>query len=189
MHNFIPKIYYFINEFNKDSIIKLDKKIAIIYRNYKKIINYDDMLVIKNFCKKNGRKLYLSNNIDLAIKLKLDGAYIPSFNNKIINNKKIKKNFIYLGSAHNIKQIRLKEKQGVDLIFLSPLFSTKDKKNILGLNKFNILAAHTRKKVIALGGINRNNIRSLNLIKSYGFASISAIKNNYTSIKSLINKY
>ena len=143
------------------------------------------MLVIKNFCKKNGRKLYLSNNVDLAIKLKLDGVYIPSFNNKRVNKKKINKNFLYLGSAHNIKQIQLKEIQGIDIIFLSPIFSTKNKKNILGLNRFNILAKHTKKKVIALGGINENNINKLSLIKSYGFASISLIKNNYNSIKSL----
>ena len=33
---------------------------------------------IKNYCKKKGYKFYLSNNIKLAIKLRLDGAYIPS---------------------------------------------------------------------------------------------------------------
>ena len=101
----------------------------------------------------------------------------------------IKNNFILLGSAHNIKQIRFKEKQGVDVIFISPLFRTKDKKNILGINKFNYLVNQTEKKVIALGGINANNIKKLNLTKSHGFASISSIKDNYNSMKPLINKY
>ena len=38
------------------------------------------ILTLKNYCKKKSLKFYLSNNIKLAIKLRLDGAYIPSFN-------------------------------------------------------------------------------------------------------------
>ena len=189
MHNYLPKIFYFINEFDEDYIRNLDKKIAIIYRNYKKKINYSEILKIKNFCKNNRRKFYLSNNITLSISLKLDGVYLPSFNKQIIDRKKLNKNFIILGSAHNVKQLRIKEKQNTDLIFLSPLFDMENKKNILGIYKFNILANQTKKKVIALGGINENNIKKLNLIKPHGFASISLIKNNYNSIKSIVNKF
>ena len=189
MHNLFPKIYYFINEFNENHIRKLDKKIAIIYRNYTKRNICNDVLNASNFCKRNRRKFYVSNNIQLALNLNLDGVYLPSFNKQIINKEMIKNNFILLGSAHNIKQIRFKEKQGVDVIFISPLFRTKDKKNILGINKFNYLVNQTEKKVIALGGINANNIKKLNLTKSHGFASISSIKDNYNSMKPLISKY
>ena len=90
MHNFLPKIFYFINSFDEDCIRKLDKKIAIIYRNYKKKDIYADLLKIKNFCKKDSRKFYLSNNFNLAIKLKLDCFYIPSFNKIMINKEKDK---------------------------------------------------------------------------------------------------
>ncbi|MDB2515272.1 thiamine phosphate synthase [Candidatus Pelagibacter bacterium] len=188
MHFALPKIFYFINEYDKNYIRKLDKKIAIIYRNYKKKDISTDILKIKSCCKRDDRKFYLSNNIDLAIKLKLDGAYIPSFNQKHIK-KKIKNDFLLLGSAHNIKQIKIKEKQNVELIFLSPIFSTKNKNKKLGINKFNLLANHTKKKVIALGGINANNINKLNLTNSYGFASISLIRDNYNLVKSIIKKF
>ena len=52
----------------------------------------------------------------------LDGVYIPSFNNdlKHLNYPK-KKNFLVLGSAHNIKEIRIKEMQKVDSIFFSSI--------------------------------------------------------------------
>ena len=189
MHYFLPKVFYFISEFNEDYIRKLDKKIAIIYRNYQNKNPYNEILRISKFCKKYKRKFYLSNDFKLALNLKLDGVYLPSFNRRYYNKSGLKKNFTLLGSAHSLKQIRLKEQQGVELIFLSPLFPTKNKKNILGINKFNLLSSQTSKKVIALGGINANNINKLNLIKSYGFASISLIKKNYNSIKPLINKY
>ena len=78
-----------------------------------------------------------------------------------------------MGSAHNINQITQKEKQNVDLIFLSPLFKTKNYKNGLGVIKFNLLSNLSKKKIIALGGINKKNIKKLKLTNTYGFSGIS----------------
>ena len=72
------KKYYFISKFNTNNIDKQDSQTAIIFRNYcSKKINEDLIIKIKNYCKKKSLKFYLSNNIKLAIKLNLDGAYIP----------------------------------------------------------------------------------------------------------------
>ena len=172
MHNKTLNRYYFIKKFNQSHIDKQDKKTIIIFRNYDQIINKKLILTIKNYCKKKGNKFLISNNIKLAIKLNLDGAYIPSFN----SNKKhlaysYKKKFILLGSAHNIKEIRTKELQQVDAIFLSSLF--KKNKNFLGINKFNLLSLLSKKQFIALGGISNNNLKKLDLINCKGFAGIS----------------
>ena len=88
-----------------------------------------------------------------------------------------RKNFTILGSAHNLKEIKIKEKQGVNSIFLSPVFEVSKKKNFLGIYRFNILSKLTKKRVIALGGINKKNINKLKLLKCDGFGSISYIKN------------
>ena len=99
-------------------------------------------------------KFYLSNNIKLAIKLDLDGAYIPAFNKSLKHlSYSYKKKFKIVGSAHNIKEIREKEIQNVRKIFLSSLF--KKNKNYLGINKFKFIANLTKKKVVALGGISQ----------------------------------
>ena len=58
---------------------------------------------MKDFCHKNGYKIYLSNNVDLANILGFDGVYLPSFNKKLLKKKKLKKNFETLGSAQNYK--------------------------------------------------------------------------------------
>ena len=60
----------------------------------------------------------------MQLNLDLDGAYIPSFN-KNTNHLaySYKKNFNIIGSAHNLKEIRIKEKQGVQKIFLTELSS------------------------------------------------------------------
>jgi len=104
----------------------------------------------------------------------LDGAYLPSFNKSMnFNKSNLKKKFIIIGSAHSVQEIKIKEQQGVKLIFLSPLFKVNKNNKFLNPVKFNLLAAKTNIKVIALGGINQLNFKKLNLVKSYGFAGIS----------------
>ena len=82
-----------------------------------------------------------------------------------------KKNLDLIGSAHNIKEIKIKETQIVNKIFLSSLF--KKNKNYLGINKFNLVANLTKKKIVALGGISKKNINKLKLLKNSEFAGIS----------------
>jgi len=172
MHTELPKVYYFISKFEKDNINKLNKNIALIYRNYNKSLSKTLIIQIKKYCKLQKRKFFLSNNFKLAFKLGLDGVYFPSFNNdlKHLNYPK-KKNFFIIGSAHNYKEIRKKELQKVDLIFIASLFNKK--KTFLGLNKFMALTRLTKKKIIALGGINKKNLRKLNLLNVYGYSGIS----------------
>ena len=172
MHIGFPNKYYFINEFDTKNIDKLDKNTGIIFRNYNSEINLKSIISLKSFCKKNGYKFFLANNIKLALKLKLDGAYIPSFNEDTKHlSYSFTKNFIILGSAHNNKEIKIKEKQLVKIIFLSSIF--KKNKNYLGINKFKLLTKLTKAKIVALGGISVKNLKKLKLIKCFGFAGIS----------------
>jgi len=173
MHHDLNTKYYFINNFDTNNIDKQNQQTIIIYRNYtSKKIDKSKFLEFKNYCKKKSIKLYLSNNIKLALKLKLDGAYIPSFNKKFNHlNYKYDKNFKIIGSAHNLKEIRIKELQKVEAIFISSLF--KKNNNFLGINRFKNLSGLTKKKIIVLGGINKENIKLLNLLNKSGFAGIS----------------
>ena len=172
MHNKILKKYYFINKFDKCHIDKQDRETTIIYRNYTKKIDIKQLLILKNYCKKKGNRFLLSNDVKLAINLNLDGAYIPSFNkDKKHLSYSFKKNFILLGSAHNIYEMRIKEQQNVGAIFLSSIF--KKNKNYLGIYKFKLLSLLSKKPFVALGGISFSNLKKLNLTDSLEFAGIS----------------
>ena len=172
------ELYYFISNFNKSEILAINKNINIIYRNYTTKTDEHVLSETLKACKKSGKKLFLSNNIQLALKLKLDGVYIPSFNKSKKLKFKLKNNFRILGSAHNLKDIRIKEKQGVDTIFLAPIFTTLKTSKNLGINKFNLLSKLTTKKIVALGGINEKNINKLKLLNCHGYAGITYFKNN-----------
>ena len=173
MHKDLINKYYFINKFDTISIDNQDKQTAIIYRNYSSTkIDKSLIIKIKNYCAKKNKKFYLSNNLKLAVNLNLDGAYIPSFNKNFNHlNYSYKRNFKIIGSFHNLKEMKIKELQKVEKLFLSSLF--KKNKNYLGLNKFKIISRYTKQEVIALGGISKQNIKKLNLLCNKGFAGIS----------------
>ncbi len=173
MHTKNLKKYYFLNKFDYSHLINLNQNISFIWRNKDKETPLKSLIDLRYFCKKHKRKFFISNDIKLAIKLDADGLYISSTNKSLIIKPFIrKKKFEILGSAHNFREIRIKELQGIDKIFLSPLF--KDKKNQkLNLYKYLNLKKVTSMKDVALGGINSKNIKKLKLIKPFGFAAIS----------------
>ena len=89
MHKKFLKLYYFIEEFKKSIIDKQTINTSIIYRNYKKKYRVNEIISIRDYCRKKNIKFYLSNNIKLSINLNLDGAYLPSFNKSLIPDFKL----------------------------------------------------------------------------------------------------
>ena len=150
--------------------------IGIIYRNYKDRKREKELLKIAKACKKNRYKLYVSNDIKLAHKVKADGIYIPSFNKtkKFLNIEK--RNLVILGSAHNQKEIRTKILQNCEIIFLSPMFNIKKTKTFLGIYKFNYLSIFNKANIFPLGGFSNKNIKKLKLLKAQGFGGMSIFK-------------
>ena len=173
MHINNLKKYYFINEFNQNHLINLNKNISFIWRNKDKETSMNTLIKLRNFCKKNQRCFYISNNFKLAEKMNADGVYISSSNQNLnLRPIGLKKKFKILGSAHNLKEIKIKELQKIEQIFLSPLFKEKTNKQ-LNIYKYLKLKSITKMRDISLGGINKKNIKKLNMIKPFGFAGIS----------------
>ena len=128
MHNIKLKKFYFINKLNSKNLNKLNKNVSVIYRRYTGNIDEREIIYIKQICRKHKREFFISNNIKLALKLSLDGVYLPSFNKSLKHRVySIKKKFQIIGSAHNIKEIKEKEMQGANIIFLASLFKKKNR--------------------------------------------------------------
>ena len=175
-----PCVFYFIDRYNIEELTNLEKNIDLIFRNYNKSPKIDEIESIQKFCKANKRNFYLSNNIELALKMGLNGVYIPSFNKSLnfASMYSLPNNFEIIGSAHNINQIRIKVFQKCSKIFLSPIFKSKKNEKFLSTIKFNLMTMYKNIDFIALGGINENNYKKLKLTKVVGFAGISWIKKN-----------
>ena len=131
---------------------------------------------IAKACKKSRYQLFVSNDLKLALKVKANGIYIPSFNKTKTFSNLEKKNIAIIGSAHNQKEIHRKISQNCSAIFLSPVFNVEKSKKFLGLFKFNYLSHMNKINILALGGITENNIRKLKLLYIKGFGGISMFK-------------
>ena len=160
------------------SLIKSKNKYIIIYRNFSNNENFNSLINFRKICKSKNIKFYISNNIKLLVKLKADGIYISAHNKDLSLNRLDKSNYEIIGSAHNINDINIKIKQGCKKILFSRLFKTnyKEKKNFLGLVKFNLFTDLVKKELIPLGGIRLNNLNKMNLVSCKSFAILSEIK-------------
>jgi thiamine-phosphate pyrophosphorylase len=173
--NYSNKLFFFTKTLNDIIKKKFNKfrNLNIIYKPDINKLNISEFLKIKDFCKRKKIRIYYPDDLKIAIKLGVDGLFISSLNNKMYHA--YKKSFKFIGTAHNQKEFCIKSRQKCDYIFLSPIFKTKKYSNskILGLIKFNLISLNWKKKLIALGGINENNIKKIFLTKSCGIGFVS----------------
>ncbi len=181
------KKYYLFIENTKVlnlNLIKIRNKFNIIYRNQKELEKVSEIKKFREKCKKKGINFFIANDEKLAVKVNSDGLYVSAFNKKLRFNNLLKLNYKLIGSAHNIKEINQKKLQGCSTIILSRLFETnyKDKKDFLGVLKFNKIVNVFNFEIVPLGGINTDNLNKLKSVKSSSFAFLSAIKKKPANI-------
>ena len=177
MHRFLPSLYAFIDQYDHNIFKNNITNLGIIYRNYRSKNRQKDLFKISKACKRKRYKLFISNSTKLALNIKADGLYIPSFNKtkQFLNSEN--KKLMIIGSAHNQKEINEKIQQGCQLIFISPIFFIKKSDSFLNIHKFNFLSQRRKINFLALGGINNKNIMKLNILfKLKGFGGISYFK-------------
>ena len=172
----MPNFFIFIDRYNNQIFENNSINIGIIYRNYNDANRETELNKITKACKKKRYQLFVSNDIKLAIKVRADGIYIPSFNKTRKFTNLENKNLTIIGSAHNQKEIHEKISQKCRAIFLSPVFNVKKSINFLNIYKFNYLSRSNKVNILALGGITEHNIRKLRLLHTEGFGGISIFK-------------
>lgn len=79
--------------------------------------------------------------------------------------------------VHSIRERIAAERNGVELIFVSPVFPTASHPGApaLGRSRFGLLIRGSRVPVIALGGMTRQRARSLLPFRIHGWAAISSL--------------
>lgn len=143
------------------------------YEHFKKIA-----LAIKPICKENNVPLIINDNVKLAKEIDADGVHLGQ------DDLDIKAAREYLGadkiigvSAHNVKEARAAENGGADYLGSGAAFVTSTKTDA-GAIDHKVLAdvAHSVKiPVVAIGGINEENISKLDGLGLDGVAVVSAI--------------
>ncbi|WP_135081262.1 thiamine phosphate synthase [Terasakiella sp. SH-1] len=135
----------------------------------------------KYLCKKHKVKLLVSDDIDLALRYRLDGVH---FSQKTAQKmaqcgyiKRPKPGFIFSAACHNEQALRAAQHIHCDIALISPIFPTQSHptaitKKALGFQR---LAKKTDLACYGLGGINKKTAFHLQHTKTCGFAGISGL--------------
>ena len=110
-------------------------------------------------------KLMMNDRADLCLAAGFDGVHVGQDDLSAEGARKIIGGRVWLGvSTHNSEQVEEADKTSADYIAIGPVFSTASKVNpdpVVGLEGVRKARALTRKPLVAIGGINRANCRSV----------------------------
>jgi thiamine-phosphate pyrophosphorylase len=113
----------------------------------------------------DGAKLVMNDRADLCLAAGFDGVHVGQEDLSPEGARKVVGTILWLGvSTHNPEQIEEADKTPADYIAIGPVFSTSSKANpdpVVGLEGVRQARSLTRKPLVAIGGINRANCRSV----------------------------
>ncbi len=151
---------------------------------------------VKTICDKWNCTLIINDNVEICKAIDAHGVHLGKNDMAITDARKILgNNKIIGGTANTIEDIEQLEKQGVDYIGLGPYKFTNTKENlspVIGIDGYQKMMHSTiyniKKPVIAIGGIQLNDVKPLMNTGIHGIAVSSAI-NLSTQKEETINAF
>jgi thiamine-phosphate pyrophosphorylase len=127
-------------------------------------------------------KLIMDDRADICLAAGFDGLHVGQEDLSPAGARKVIGQTLWLGvSTHNAEQVEEADGTSADYIAIGPVFSTTSKANpdpVLGLSGVRAAKALTRKPLVAIGGINRANCRSVIEAGADSVAVISDLMRN-----------
>ncbi len=113
----------------------------------------------------DGAKLIMNDRADLCLAAGFDGVHVGQEDLSSAGARRVIGERLGLGvSTHNPEQVNEADKTSADYVAIGPVFSTASKANpdpVVSLEGLRQARALTRKPLVAIGGINRANCRSV----------------------------
>jgi thiamine-phosphate pyrophosphorylase len=110
-------------------------------------------------------KLIMNDRADLCLAAGFDGVHVGQDDLSPAGARAVIGNSLWLGvSTHNPEQLVAADKTTADYLAIGPVFATLSKANpdpVIGLDGVRQARALTRKPLVAIGGITRENCRSV----------------------------
>lgn len=133
---------------------------------------------IKNLCKRNNIPFIINDNVEVAVKSGADGVHIGQKDMAASEVRKIIGSKMILGvSAQTVEQAKKAEADGADYLGVGAVFVTSTKTDAadVSLDTLKQICEAVKIPVVAIGGINENNISELSGTGVDGAALVSAI--------------
>lgn len=136
----------------------------------------EEAIKLLKICRENNAIFIVNDYLDIALEIGADGVHLgqsdmPIWEARKICNMRNKKIVIGI-STHSVDQAIKAEKDGADYITIGPIYQTRVKDYTVGVGIISQLAKKIKKPLIAIGGINKNNICE---VLSQGVKSVAVI--------------
>lgn len=147
-----------------------------------KHLNDDEFIKIaddvKKVCQKYQIPFIINDNLEVALNVDSDGIHIGQDDlPATLVRKQIGPNKILGVSVYNLQEALKAETDGADYLGVGAMFATKTKNdaNNISFDKLNEICKNVKIPVVAIGGINCDNICQFKNINIAGIAVVSAI--------------
>lgn len=144
---------------------------------------------LRKLTKKAGVMFIVNDRVDVALSVGADGVHLGKDDLPIKLARKLLGRKIVGFSSHSLKQAIKAEKEGASYISFGPVFATTSKPNLkpVGLDLISKVKKAVGIPLVAIGGINPNNIDKVVKAGADNVAAISAVIGS-TNIKSATKK-
>ena len=137
-----------------------------------------EAMAISSLCRQYGVPLFVNDNVDVAIACHADGIHVGQTDLKASQVRQRVGSGMMIGvSVHSVEEALEAVKQGADCLGVGAMFatSTKTDVDVLPMETLRAICDAVEIPVVAIGGINRDNIPRLSGTGVDGVALVSAI--------------
>lgn len=137
-----------------------------------------EAIEMRELCHKYGVPFIINDNVEIAIKCKADGIHVGQSDMEAGNVRHLVGDDIIIGvSTQTLEQALAAEKAGADYLGVGAVFSTTTKldANDVSHDVLKDICSSVNIPVVAIGGINKDNITELSGSGVDGVALVSAI--------------
>jgi len=137
-----------------------------------------EAIKIRELAKENNIPFVINDNVDIAIKSNADGVHVGQSDMEASDvRKKIGEDKILGVSAGTVEEAKEAERKGADYLGVGAVFSTSTKLDAsdVSFDTLKEICESVNIPVVAIGGINKDNILKLKHSGADGIAVVSAI--------------
>ena len=137
-----------------------------------------EAMEISSLCRQYGVPLFINDNVDVAIACHADGIHVGQTDLEASQVRQRVGSGTMIGvSVHSVEEAMEAVKQGADCLGVGAMFatSTKTDVDVLPMETLRAICDAVEIPVVAIGGINRDNIARLSGTGVDGVALVSAI--------------
>ena len=162
----------------RNAILRLPAGSGFIFRQYDHPERERMAQTFLRLCRKRRIVFLLAGDWRMALRIHADGVHFPQGQaHQARAIRTVRPDAIVTVAAHNLRSMHRAHHFGADAILLSPVFATQSHPGgaVLGPARFAHAAHKFPVPVIALGGLNRGNVRRLKGSGAAGIAGISGL--------------